>query len=175
MPNPCIITMLRSPARLEPHTCNEAANEIERLCRERDEARRMYCTASSEHCEEHEEREIARDNGWDCFSKEDEIVDTRETIERLDKECSALAANQCHAGYAGEYGHHCCKEIDRLTKEKDDAIQSIKSLEERIGNASILIADWDGYYDADNQTGNAIELAKLIEEAFVILQGKSWR
>jgi hypothetical protein len=92
MPDPCIITMLRSPARLEPHTCNEAANEIE-----------------------------------------------------------------------------------RLRKERDDAIQMIKSLEERIGNASILIADWDGYYDADNQTGNAIELAKLIEEAFVILQGKSWR
>lgn len=31
MTDPCIITMLRSPARLETHTCNEAADEIERL------------------------------------------------------------------------------------------------------------------------------------------------
>jgi hypothetical protein len=37
-PDPCIITMLRSPARLEPHTCNEAADEIERLRAERDAA-----------------------------------------------------------------------------------------------------------------------------------------
>lgn len=42
-------------------------------------------------------------------------------IERLRKECFHLAANQCHAGYGGEYGHHRCAEIDRLTKERDEA------------------------------------------------------
>ncbi len=35
----------------------------------------------------------------------------------LEKEVSSLAANQCHAGYAGEYGHHRCSEIDRLREE----------------------------------------------------------
>jgi hypothetical protein len=39
----------------------------------------------------------------------------------LEKESFHLAANQCHSGYAGEYGHHRCSEIDRLTKERDEA------------------------------------------------------
>lgn len=39
----------------------------------------------------------------------------------LEEENFHLAANQCHAGYGGEYGHHRCAEIDRLTKERDEA------------------------------------------------------
>ena len=39
----------------------------------------------------------------------------------LEKEGFHLAANQCHAGYGGEYGHHRCHEIDRLTAERDEA------------------------------------------------------
>jgi hypothetical protein len=35
-----IVTLLRSPDRFEPYTCNAAADEIERLTAERDEARR---------------------------------------------------------------------------------------------------------------------------------------
>jgi hypothetical protein len=35
-------------------------------------------------------------------------------VERLSKECFALAANQCHDGYAGEHGHHRCREVERL-------------------------------------------------------------
>lgn len=35
-----IVTMLRSPDRFEPYTCNAAADEIERLRAERDEARK---------------------------------------------------------------------------------------------------------------------------------------
>jgi hypothetical protein len=38
--------------------------------RERDEARQMYCNAMTDHCEEHEARQIAKEQGWDCF-KED--------------------------------------------------------------------------------------------------------
>ena len=37
---------------------------------ERDEARRMYCYAIPENCDEHEARKIAWERGWDCF-KED--------------------------------------------------------------------------------------------------------
>ena len=84
-PDPCIITMLRSPARLEPHTCNEAANEIERLREERD---------------------------------------------------------------------------DLLNRVKD---------------ASILLYDWDGYYDPETGKGNAKMLAEIVEEAYTLLQGESWR
>jgi hypothetical protein len=56
-----------------------------------------------------------------------------------------------------------------------DPDKRIKDLEERIKNASILLVDWDGYYNPEKQTGNTVELAKLIEEAYTILQGKSWR
>lgn len=60
------------------------------------------------------------------------------------------------------------KEIRKLREE-------IKALENRIGNASILLADWDGYYNPKTKTGNVEELASLIEDAFRILQGRSWR
>ena len=44
--------------------------ELARLTAERDEARRMYCYAIPENCDEHEARKIAWERGWDCF-KED--------------------------------------------------------------------------------------------------------
>jgi hypothetical protein len=38
------------------------------------------------------------------------------------------------------------------------------------------MVDWDGYYNPETKQGNAVELAKLIEDTFRILQnGKSWR
>ena len=51
---------------------------------------------------------------------------------------------------------------------------TIKDLENRIGNASILLADYDGYYDPQTKTGNARELASLIDDAFIILQNSHW-
>jgi hypothetical protein len=44
--------------------------ELARLTAERDEARRMYCYAIPENCDEHEARKIAWERGWDCW-KED--------------------------------------------------------------------------------------------------------
>lgn len=52
--------------------------------------------------------------------------------------------------------------------------QTIKDLENRIGNASILLADYDGYYDPQTKTGNARELASLIDDAYIILQNSHW-
>ena len=73
-PDPCIVTMLRSPARLEPHTCNEAADEIERLRKERDEARRMLCEdwakqdgLSLDWQGRRGAEGMAEFVGWDCF------------------------------------------------------------------------------------------------------------
>lgn len=43
--------------------------ENEMLRQERDKARRMYCGLMSG-CDDHEERVVAKDNGWDCFDKE---------------------------------------------------------------------------------------------------------
>jgi hypothetical protein len=48
----------------------DAAQEIIRLRLERDRARQMYCNAMTDHCEEHEARQIAKEQGWDCY-KED--------------------------------------------------------------------------------------------------------
>ena len=56
-----------------------------------------------------------------------------------------------------------------------DAEERIKDLETRIYNASILLYDWDGYYNPKTEQGNAKELASLIEDAYAILQNKSWR
>lgn len=54
--------------------------------------------------------------------------------------------------------------------------ERIRDLENRIKDASILMVDWDGYYNPETMQGNAVELAKLIEDTFRILQnGKSWR
>jgi hypothetical protein len=53
--------------------------------------------------------------------------------------------------------------------------EQVRVLEHRIGVASILLADWDGYYNPDTKRGNAEELASLIEDAYRILQNKSWR
>jgi len=53
--------------------------------------------------------------------------------------------------------------------------ERIKDLENRIKDASILMVDWDGYYNPETKQGNAVELAKLIEETFTKLQGRSWR
>jgi len=53
--------------------------------------------------------------------------------------------------------------------------ERIKELENRIKDASLLMADWDGYYNPETKKGNVEELAKLIEEAYATLQGRSWR
>ena len=41
--------------------------ELAKRTDERDEARQMYCNAMTDHCEEHEARQIAKEQGWDCF------------------------------------------------------------------------------------------------------------
>jgi uncharacterized protein involved in type VI secretion and phage assembly len=48
----------------------EAANEIERLTKERDEARRMVCRCQFTMTEL--QHDYAKDKGWDCFERETE-------------------------------------------------------------------------------------------------------
>jgi len=59
--------------------------------------------------------------------------------------------------------------------EEQKLRERIRDLELRIGDASMLLADWDGCFNPETLTGNTVELAKLIEDAYTILQGKSWR
>jgi len=71
----------------------------------------------------------------------------------LEKENFHLSANQCHAGYGGEYGHHRCAEIDRLTKERDEARRlycaAVEEIEHGMTNETKgMVADhfgWDCY------------------------------
>jgi hypothetical protein len=51
-------------------TLTELQQRVETLTAERDEARQMFCNAMTDHCEEDEARQIAKEQGWDCF-KED--------------------------------------------------------------------------------------------------------
>lgn len=53
--------------------------------------------------------------------------------------------------------------------------KKIKNLEKKIGDACILLWDYDGYYNPNTKTGDAVALATLIDEAFTILQGKHWK
>ena len=70
-----IVTMLRAADRLEPHLCAAAANEIERLRKERDEARREVCgllvachTDPDDDKPDPNLKHIhAGIRGWDCF------------------------------------------------------------------------------------------------------------
>lgn len=74
---------------------------------------------------------------------------------------------------------HNDRGVELLDREAADEIERlrecVRDLEEKIGSASMLLADWDGYYNPEKGTGNTIELAGLIEDAYKILQGSSWR
>jgi hypothetical protein len=50
----------------------------------------------------------------------------------------------------------------------------VKDLESRIGSVSVMLHGWDGFFNEEKLTGNAPELALLIEDAYTILQGRSW-
>lgn len=67
------------------------------------------------------------------------------------------------------------EEILRLRAERDEVRNELNVLTKRIGDASILLCDWDGYYNPETGKGNVEELAKLIEEGYTTLQGRSWR
>lgn len=67
------------------------------------------------------------------------------------------------------------KEVVRVRAERDEVQNELNALRHSVGDASFLLCDWDGYYNHETKSGNVEELAKLIEEAFITLQGRSWR
>jgi hypothetical protein len=68
-----IVDRLRAPMNIlqADDITYEAAEEIERLRAERDEARRMYCGRVSRDVPL-DAFGIAKNHGWDCFPQEDE-------------------------------------------------------------------------------------------------------
>ena len=75
---------MSEPYHYKPHQYDEREElllRIERLTDERDEARRMYCKAVADHYEyacnaeldgagPYTQRDVAKDEGWDCFKEE---------------------------------------------------------------------------------------------------------
>jgi hypothetical protein len=61
-----IVTMLRGADRLEPYLCAAAADEIEKLRKERDELRCEVCDWVGNHFKE-PPQDVAKRNGWNCF------------------------------------------------------------------------------------------------------------
>ena len=51
--------------------CHQAADEIERLRKERDEARRMYCSMVENNARQYgtSAQSVAKQVGWDCFKE----------------------------------------------------------------------------------------------------------
>jgi|Laugresu1bdmlbsd_1035121.scaffolds.fasta_scaffold184651_2 hypothetical protein len=66
-------------------------------------------------------------------------------------------------------------ELTALKAEVEQLKSTVKDREKRIADASILLYDWDGFYDPVKNRGNPVELARLVEDAYIVLQGKSWR
>lgn len=135
--------------RAVEYLCSEAADEIERLRAERDDARMRYCSQQAALVKMATPQQIAENIHWDCY-------DARPRDEAR-MECEdVMMRNQ------------------KLTAEAAMLRAETSDLRKRIGDASIIMYDWDGYYNPNKQTGNIVELAKLIEEAYRILQGRSW-
>ena len=64
--------MLKSPLHnLTSYELVEAANEITRLRKERDEARRMYCKKVENASRQYgtSANDVAKQLGWDCFKE----------------------------------------------------------------------------------------------------------
>jgi len=52
--------------------------------------------------------------------------------------------------------------------------ETITDLEKRIGDASITLYDYDGYYDEKTKKGSVEGLASVIKDAYTMLQGRFW-
>jgi hypothetical protein len=65
--------------------------------------------------------------------------------------------------------------IDRRLKRLAEVENHIQTLYRIIANASFLLMDWDGYYDPKSKRANPEGLARIVEDAFCLLQGRSWR
>lgn len=66
-------------------------------------------------------------------------------------------------------------EIERLRAACAKSHETEADLLERIRNASMILMDWDGYYDPKTHTGSVQGLADVIEDAYKAMQGESWR
>ena len=115
------------------------------------------------------------------YDPQDEIMtieDMEKTIKFHEEE---LAAEDKRVEGTDEYPNYGDDFADmvyiarRLLDEIERLRERVRFLENRIGDASVMLADWDGYYNPTTKRGNAEELASLIEDAYCTLQGKSWR
>ena len=62
--------------------------------------------------------------------------------------------------------------IRNLNNRLVDALRERDEARRKISDASAIMCDWDGFFDPKTQSGNTVELAKLIEEAYRILNSK---
>jgi hypothetical protein len=72
------------------------------------------------------------------------------------------------------YEYHAAQTLRSLREENARLENRVRDLERRHLDASFMLADWDGHYDPETKKGNVEELAKLIEDAYTALQGRSW-
>lgn len=66
-----IVDRLRAMAGpIVPNVCTEAADEIERIVKERDEVRRWVCIMKAQSVTyAYPAEHFAREHGWDCFKE----------------------------------------------------------------------------------------------------------
>lgn len=70
-----------------------------------------------------------------------QVLVVADLARQLERECFALAANQCHGGYGDERGHHRCKyqdERDAAIAQDHEAIVADRIIERALGRTEAL-------------------------------------
>lgn len=94
--------------------------------------------------------------------------DASRALKRIERWCKKKG-NNFH-GFAGPPNP-----LDKRLRDIELVKEYIDSLHDRIVNASFILMDWDGYYNANTKRGSVRGLSEIVEQAYTSLQGKSWR
>lgn len=121
-------------------------------------------------------RNIVGSNPTNPIKMEIEDILMRNQQLILENEALRLQIEDLKDGFEGSC--MACELVGELNKkllaERDEARLEVRALQKKIGYTSTMLYDWDGYYNPHSQSGNIVEMAKLVEEAYSALQGRSW-
>lgn len=131
---------------------------IDKLTAEREAAMRNYAASI--------------DARWpEASPSEDAFSELLSAHDYWRNEATTMAADQCHAGYAGEHGDHQCHEIDRLRALA--ASEYKRGVREAAGRCQEMASGWE-IFPGDRQLARA---ARNVETAILSLlpapEGKS--
>lgn len=73
---------------------------------------------------------------------------------KWEAECSALASNQCHAGYGDEYGNHRCRKVDAARAKARRAVEAaLDKCDDCVLSEEHIEAIMAEHFDAESDPG----------------------